>query len=179
MKSDLLKRYFDELGLTDELLGGRSFYFVPAARYDLPPTDKIVAILLYPPDYNDSDHPLALFGDKELTERLRSEYLKERGFDIEDRFLKPKKIFEGRLWIEKITDAYRYALEEGEKRKYHPDLNHFYLEGKIIFVTMKNGYEKLIGVDANAVYDCCMESTLLKKYFDELGLTKELLVGKP
>lgn len=40
-------------------------------------------------------------------------------------------------------------------------------------MTTKNGYMRSIDVDANTVYDNYMESSMLKAYFDELGLTKE------
>jgi hypothetical protein len=43
---------------------------------------------------------------------------------------------------------------------------------RIVFVTAKRGYDDM-------VYDLYIESGLLKQYFDELGLTKELLAGEP
>ena len=169
MESGPLKTLFDESGLTDELLTGRwsEFEFIAARKYRIPQKDKTVAILLY--SDNDSRQPAALFGDKEQTEQLMAGKLDSRTFE-------PKRVFEGREWLEKIMDAYGTALKEAEEKKFHHggDRN-----GLIVFVTMKKGYMKRIGVDVNTVYDSDMESELLKKYFDELGLTKELLAGEP
>ena len=168
MESGLLKTLFDESGLTDELLAGRpGFEFTAARKYRLPQKDKTVAILLY--SDNDSRQPAALFGDKEQTEQLMAGKLDGKPFE-------PKRVFEGREWLVKIMDAYRTAVREAEEKKFHHggDRN-----GLIVFVTMKKGYMKRIGVDANTAYDSDMESELLKKYFDELGLTKELLAGEP
>jgi hypothetical protein len=164
MKSGLLKKYFDELGLTDELLANRpEFEFVPARRYNVPPTEKTVAILLYSPN-NDRDHPVALFGDKALTEELIKE-------ELTGTSLKPKKEFVGRDWLEKIMDSYRTALKEAEERKLFRRED---IKGEMIFVTQKKGYVRRIGIDANTIYERHMESELLKKYFDELGLMGEI-----
>jgi hypothetical protein len=172
MKSDLLKKYFDELGLTDELLAGRpEFRVAPTGRYRIPSTERTVAILLYPPYLNPLDNgpnsyqPIALFGNKELTDKLMG------------KLLKPKKVFEGRDWLVKIMDAYRNALKEAEENKFRRDIGDE--TGDIIFVTTHKGYIRAIGVDTNSVYEHYMESELLKKYFDELGLTKELLAREP
>jgi len=142
-----------------------SFEFFQADKYFVPPTDKTVAILLYPP-YSDNGNyqPLALFGDKELTEKLMG------------KSLEPKIIIEGHGWLEKIMDAYRTALKKAEERKFRRD---GYTNVQVIFVTMKNGYMRSIDVEANTVYDNYMESSMLKAYFDELGLTKESSSGEP
>jgi hypothetical protein len=171
MKSSLLKKYFDEIGLTDVLLEGRlEFDFAPIGNYRVPPTEKTVAILLYPP-YSDSGsyQPVALFGDKEMAEKLMG---------IIDRPLEPKKVFEGRNWLVKIMDAYRTALKEAKERKFRRGMD-YKREGDIIFLTMHKGYQKGIVVDTNIVYDRYMESELLKRYFDELGLTGKLLAVEP
>jgi hypothetical protein len=173
MESILLKKYFDELGLTNELLSG--FSIVGARKYHLPPTDKVVSILLYRP-YRDADNcyfscPAALIGDKVLTEKHMAEAGK-----LEGKSLEPKKTIEGRDWLVKIMDAYRAELKEAEENKFLRGGNP---KREIIFVTAKQGYMKPIDVDANTVYDRYMESELLKKYFDELGITDELLAGEP
>jgi hypothetical protein len=51
--------------------------------------------------------------------------------------------------------------------------------GRIVFMTQEKDYWKEIGIDANTVYDDYIKSEQLKAYFDELGITKELLAGKP
>lgn len=141
-----------------------SFEFFYADKYFIPPTDKTVAMLLYPP-YSDSGsyQPIALFGDKELTEKLMG------------KSLEPKITIEGRGWLEKIMDAYRTALKKAEERQFH---RNGYPNVQVIFVTTKNGYMRSIDVDANTVYDNYMESSMLKTYFDELGLTKESSSGE-
>jgi len=142
-----------------------SFEFFYADKYFIPPTDKTVAMLLYPP-YSDSGsyQPIALFGDKELTEKLMG------------KSLEPKITIEGRGWLEKIMDAYRTALKKAEERQFH---RNGYPNVQVIFVTTKNGYMRSIDVDANTVYDNYMESSMLKTYFDELGLTKESSAREP
>lgn len=164
MESELLKRYFDELGLTNELSPPR-FRIVEASNYRLPSTDKVVAIVLYP-QYNPHgyNYPAVLFGDKRQTEQLLAEALKGE-------LLKPKKLVEERDWVVKIMDAYRNALEGAKGKNFLCERSE---KGQIIFVTEKYGYRKAIGVDANTVYDKYMESELLKKHFDELGITDEM-----
>ncbi len=151
-------------------------------KYDLPPKEQTVAILLYPHHYNPV-HPLAIFSDAE--EILSGIWIKDReGKKI--RFnkyvfgeeLKPKKIFEGRDWLEKIMDAYERALKEAKEReRYYP--MEFNPVGRIVFMTQDEDYWKEIGIDENTVFDDYIKSERLKAYFDELGLTKELLAGEP
>jgi hypothetical protein len=178
MKSELLKKYFDELSITTEMdrleldidsLG--QYRVLNKGKYDkekyAPPADEITAILLYPQyDYN-LYAPLALIGDKKITE-------KKLGISLE-----PKKLIEEHDWLVKITDAYKNACKEADEKKSYLESPRVDTEWRIIFVTNKKGYQEFIGVDANTVYDFYMESELLKEYFDELGLTKELLAGEP
>jgi hypothetical protein len=92
--------------------------------------------------------------------------------------LKPKKIFEGRDWLEKIMDAYEIALKEAEeKEKYYPGRPDSF-NAAIVFMTQEGDCWKQIGIDENSVSDDYIKSQRLKEYFDELGLTKELLAGK-
>ncbi|MDD5741572.1 MAG: hypothetical protein PHH54_06330 [Candidatus Nanoarchaeia archaeon] len=169
MESGTLKTLFDDSGLTDELLADSlGFRLTSARKYHIPPTDKTVAILLYS-DNDRNKQPIALFGDKEQTEQLIARELGDKPFE-------PKKVFEGREWLEKIMDAYGAALKEAEKTKF----NHAgKTNGRIDFITAKNGYMKRIGVDAYTAYSPDMKSELLKKYFDELGLTDDLLIEEP
>jgi hypothetical protein len=146
--------------------------FFYADKYFVPPTDKTVAILWYPP-YSDSGNyqPLALFGDKEITEKLMGESLEPI-------------IIKGRDWLEKIMDVYKTALKEAEEGEFHRDGYTGYTLGQVIFVTPENGYMRAIDVDfdANTVCDNYMESRRLKEcfdeLFDELGLTKESSSGE-
>jgi len=101
-------------------------------------------------DYN----PVALFGDKKTTEKLFG------------KSLEPKMVFEGRDKLEKIVDEYNSALKEGKV------LSDQYF---LIFVTQDWFYWKAIYLDTNTVYDRYIASKPLKAYFDELGITKELL----
>lgn len=172
-------------------------------KYDLPPKEQTVAILLYPPKYSP---PLAIFGDKKLAEKLLFEtkflddpngikgigelykFTRLRTFGVETRVegreiiignqLEPKKIFEGRDWLEKIMDAYEIALKEAKEReKYYPGMPESF-NARLVFMTQDGDCWKEIGVDENAVFDDYIKSQRLKAYFDELGLTKELLAGK-
>jgi len=128
----------------------------------IPPKEQLVSIVIFPYSQNprgsrilDFD-PIALFGDKKMTEKLFG------------RPIEPKMIFEGREELEKIIDDYNAAL--GERKQAARDVY------CLIFVTKDWFYWKLICLDVNSVYDDCgMTSESLKKYFDELGLTKELL----
>jgi len=173
-------------------------------KYDLPPKERVVAVLLYPPKRSP---PLAFFGDKKLAEKLLFETkfpddpngIKGLGelykftrlckFGVETRIegkeiitgteLKPKKVFEGRDWLEKIMDAYEIALKEAEeKEKYYPGMPDSF-DARIVFMTQDGDYWKEIGIDENTVYDDYIKSGQLKAYFDELGLTKELSTGEP
>ena len=75
-------------------------------------------------------------------------------------------------------DAYEIAFKEAEeKEKYYPGLDNSV--GRIVFMTRDGNYWKEIGIGENAVYDDYIKSEQLKAYFDELGLTKELLAGEP
>jgi hypothetical protein len=164
MKSETLKTYFDEMGITELLLEYRpEFELISARRYRVPSSEKTVAILVYTPN-NDRGHPVALFGDKEQTEQLMIEELKGMP-------LKPKKMFEGREWLVKIMDAYRASLEGAEGSKLYRREK---TQGEMVFVTRKIGYIRRIGIDANTIYERYVQSELLKKYFDELGLTEEI-----
>jgi len=173
-------------------------------KYDLPPKEQVVAVLLYPPKQSP---PLAIFGDKKLAEKLLFEtnfsdnpngirglgelYKLTRlcRFGVETSIegkeivtgneLKPRKIFRGRDWLEKIMDAYEAALKEAkEKEKYYPGMPDSF-DARIVFMTQDRDCWKEIGIDENTVYDDYIESEQLKAYFDELGLTKELLAKKP
>ncbi len=173
-------------------------------KYDLPSKEQVVAILLYPPE---DSLPLAIFGDKKLAEEILFEFrevnetehikgmeklyklAKLRQFGVKIRKegkevvasneLEPRKIFRGREWMEKIIDAYEIAFKEAENGgKYFPmELDN--PVGRIVFMTQDKDYWKEIGIDANAVFDDYIKSELLKKYFDELGLTGELSVTNP
>jgi hypothetical protein len=83
--------------------------------------------------------------------------------------LEPKMIFEGRDELEKIVDDYRSATRE-EKQFKSPSYC-------LIFVTDNKFYWRSICLDETTVYDnnSHVASESLKKYFDELGITKELL----
>lgn len=138
--------------------------FFQADKYFVPPTDKTVSIMLYVPyGYGESDscQPVALFGNEELTAKLMG------------KSLEPRMVFEGREWLEKIMDAYRTALKEAEEKKFHRDSWRHDVMLQIIFVTEEKGYIQHIDFDANTVYNNYMESSTLKEYFDELGLTKK------
>jgi len=172
-------------------------------KYVFPPKEQVVAVLLYPPKFSP---PLAIFGDKKLAEKLLSEtkvlddsngikglgrlyqFTQLRKFGVETRIegreiitgneLKPKKIFEGRVWLEKIMDAYEAAFKEAEKKeKYYPCMPDSF-DARIVFVTRDGNCWKEIGIDENTVFDDYIKSQQLKEYFNELGLTKELLAGK-
>jgi len=174
-------------------------------KYDLPSKDQAVAVLLYPHPY-EAIPPLAIFGDKKLAEKLIFEpdvkdpngikgladlykfarlrefgvkMKKEVGKYIFDKELEPDQIFGGRIWLEKIVDAYEAALKEAEKReKYFPmELDNSV--GRIVFMTQDGDCWKGLGIDENTVFDDYIKSEQLKAYFDELGLTKELLAGEP
>ena len=181
-------------------------YCCPGLEYEyvFPPKERVVAILLYPPEFSP---PLVIFGDKKLAEKLlfETEFLDDpngikglgdlylltqlRTFGVETRTeagelftsneLKPKKVFEGRVWLEKIMDAYEVALKEAEKKeKYYPGGPDPF-DARIVFMTREKNHWKEIGIDENTVFDDYIKSEQLKAYFDELGLTKELSTGEP
>jgi hypothetical protein len=169
-ESNLLKTYFDELGLTKELLKGGSpvpkpkkfKLAVPSYEYYIPPAGETTAILLCRnSDTRDINTPIALFGDTELTGKIMG------------RSLEPKKVFEDRTLLKKIVDAYRSALKEAEESHFD-ESKRSTDSGVIFFVTPTEGFMRTIGINEDTIYDHYMESELLKKYFDELGLTNEL-----
>jgi hypothetical protein len=171
-------------------------------QYDLPPEEQTLAILLYPTSFSP---PLVLFGDKKMAEKLlfEKEFKDPNGtiglaslykagrllkFGVKSKReelksipavteIEPKKIFEGRDWLEKIMDAYKTALKEAEEREKYFPMKLDNPVGKIVFMTRERDYWKKISIDANSVYDDYIKSERLKAYFDELGLTKELLAG--
>lgn len=138
-------------------------------KYFVPPKEQTISIVLYPRISRDEFildfPPLALFGDKKLTEKLFG------------RTLEPKKIFEGRDWLGKIVDAYETAFKEAEEKQFRNErpCDHY---GWIVFVTQDWFYWKEICIGEHDVYGEYMTSEPLKAYFDELGLTKELLGAK-
>jgi hypothetical protein len=169
-------------------------------KYSFPSKEQVVAILLYPPKFSP---PLAIFGDKKLAEELlfKTEspddpngiqgigglykFTRLRKFGVEtkiegreiiiDNELKPKMVFEGRDWLEKVMDAYEVAFKKAEeKEKYYPGGPDPF-NARIVFMTRDKDYWKEIGIDENMVYDDYIKSEQLEKYFDELGLTRELL----
>jgi len=139
-------------------------------KYVLPPKEQTEAIILYPSPESNSpiEHPVAIFGNKELA--------KERIFGIDSSKVKfePKKMFEGRQWLEKIMDAFKQAEEKGA---YDPGRIKRY-DAKILFITRDKDYWKGICIGKNTVYDDYIKSKQLKAYFDELRLTKELLTAE-
>ena len=175
-------------------------------KYILPPKEQVMAVLLYPPKFSP---PIAFFGDKKLAEKLLFEtkfsddpngilglgelykHTRLRKFGIESRIegkeiitgneLKPRKIFGGRDWLEKIMDAYKAALKEAEEEeKYYPGMPNSF-DVRIVFMTQDQDCWKEVVIDENenTVYDDYIKSEQLKAYFDELGLTRELLAEKP
>jgi len=145
---------------------GTSIEFFQVDKYFVPPIDKTIAILLYPSCVgSDSYQPSVLFGDKKLAEKLMR------------KSIEPKKIIEGRDWLEKIMRAYKEALKEAKEKNLHRQGYEFM--GQIVFVTAKKGYMQQIDVDVNTVYNNYMESELLKTYFDELGMTKKPSSAEP
>jgi len=153
-------------------------------KYVIPPKEQTVAILIVSHDCAlIVCPPIALFGDKKLAERLI--YIdKNRAEKITGKSLEPKMVFEGRVWLEKIINAYEIAAKEAEERgkekkeSYYPG-DIYALDARIVFITRDGFYWKGIGIGDNTVYDDYIESEQLKAYFDELDLTKELLAGEP
>jgi hypothetical protein len=151
-------------------------------KYYLPSKEQVIAILLYPHRY-DTVHPLAIFSNEE--DISYGIWIKDKeGKKIEFKKyncgeLKPKKIFEGSGWLEKIMDAYENEPKETKERKRYYPMELDKPIGWIVFMTQDWSYWKEIGIDANTVFDDYIKSERLKKYFDELGLMKELLEGEP
>ena len=153
-------------------------------KYVVPPKEQTVAILLISKGTALLvSPPIALFGDKKLAEKLI--YVdKNEAEKISGRSLEPKMVFEGPVWLEKIMDSYEIAAKEAEKREkekkesYYPG-DIYALDARIVFITRDGFYWKGIGITENIVFDDYIKSEKLKMYFDELGLTKELLAGEP
>ncbi|MFA7486214.1 MAG: hypothetical protein WCZ89_09330 [Phycisphaerae bacterium] len=169
MESAILRDYFKELGFIPIKLEQAEKSFIPLKG-------EIIAILIYS-GYCSKNFlmtpPLALLGNKNLTEKLL--YGDKKFIEkLSGQNLDPKKIFEDANWIEKIRDAYKTAIQEAEGQKSIHEINYEGI-GDIIFLTLNKGYIKPILINTNAVLDGYMESEQLKKYFDELGLTEELL----
>ena len=111
--------------------------------------------------------PIALFGDKKEAEELLG-----RSFE-------PKMIFKGREWLGKMIDEYEVAMKDAEEKRWREEDDHP-CKGYIVFLTQDEFYWKEIGVYGNPVFGGYItESKLLKEYFDELGITKELSAGEP
>ena len=153
-------------------------------QYVVPPKEQTMAILLVSQGTAlPLSPPVALFGDKELAEKRmyldRTEAEKAAG-----RSLEPKMLFEGRIWLEKIVDAYEVAVKEAQAKKkekkepYYPG-DIYALDARILFITPDEFYWKGIGIRDNVIYDDYIESEQLKAYFDEIGLTEELLRAEP
>jgi hypothetical protein len=170
--------------------------------YALPAREDVVAILLFS---RDSHLPLALFGDKKGADELlfnppfaRDDpngttsltsahnlsrilsfgirYKEENGKSVWDNEIKPKRIFEGRLWIEKIMDAFEASLKTAqEKEKYYPGYSDS--DARIVFMTRDDDFWKSITIDENSISDDYIKSERLKEYFDELGLASEISAG--
>jgi len=171
-------------------------------KYSIPPKKDVIAIMLYPKEFSP---PLALFGDKKLAEKLifdpnvkdnpkgligladlykhgrvrtfGIETRKEKGKYVWDKELKTKKTFEGRQWLEKIMDAFEIAIKEAEeKEKYYPG-SPISFNARVVFMTRDSECWKEIVISKSTIYDDYIKSEQLKAYFDELGLTKDLLNG--
>jgi hypothetical protein len=149
-------------------------------RYFVPPKEKTIAILLFPPVPRGSallDSPLvALFGDKKIAEDLLYGDKNGSGNISGDSF-KPKIVFEDRDQLEKIIDAYDIAFKEAEKKQFRSKGCSF--NGFIVFITPDEFYWKVIGIGDKYICGDYMISEQLKAYFDELGLTSELLAENP
>jgi hypothetical protein len=174
-------------------------------QYDLPSSDQIVAIILYTRPHF-TPPPLALFGDKKQAEELifnpqikeepdgikgivdlyklvrlikfGIEINKEGKKYISSKELKIDKLYEGREWLDKIMDAYNVAVKEANERENYFPMKLDNPVGRIVFMTRDKDYWKEISIDTNTVYDDYIKSEQLKAYFDELGLTEELLGSK-
>jgi len=173
-------------------------------QYEFPAREQVVSVLLYSLR---ASPPLALFGDKILTEEIifnpqakeepnglkgvaglhkaarlgkfGIEIKKEKGKSIDVNEIKPNKLYEGPEWLEKIMIAYEVALKQAEQREKYFPMKLDTPVIRIVFMTRDKDYWKEFGIDANTVYDDYIKSEQLKQYFDELGLTQELLAAKP
>jgi hypothetical protein len=156
-------------------------YCIPTYKrgYFVPSKEQTAAILVFSKRKYDSTKsfsahdsrlawpPVALFGDKKEAEKLLG-----RSFE-------PKMVFEGREWLEKIINEYEVALKDAEETHYRRN-DSSTLKGWIVFLTQDEFYDKGIGIDNDMVIgEYIKGSKPLKAYFDELGLTKELLAGEP
>lgn len=145
-------------------------------KHDFPLKAEIIAILLYPLRNHRIDRPVAIFGDKKYVEE---QYMRVGITREDNKLFKPNILFESREWIEKIAEAYERGYEKN-KEKEKRLLEHIEPPiGEIRFITPDGFYGTYIRIDANAIYDNYIKSEQLKAYFDELGLTKELLAEKP
>jgi hypothetical protein len=164
-----------------ELAGFIAKYCMPTYKrsYFVPPKEQTVATLIfskreYDPTHNFGPHdsrlawpPAALFGDKKEAEKLIG-----RSFE-------PKMVFEGSEWLEKIVNEYEIALKDAEKEHYRRKEG-YSPKGWIVFLTQDEFYWRGIGIDDDTVIgDYIKGSKPLKAYFDELGITKELLAEEP
>jgi hypothetical protein len=142
--------------------------------FALPSKEQTEAIVIFSIRHTKDLHdsmlvwpPIALFGDKNEAEKLL------------DRSFEPEMVFEGREWLDKILDAYEIANKEAKEAHYRIN-DSSVLKGWIVFLTQDEFYWKGIGIGDNTVIgESIKESKQLKAYFDELGLTKELLAGEP
>jgi hypothetical protein len=145
----------------------------------VPPKEQTVAILIfserkYDPMKSFGAHdsqliwpPVALFGDKKEAEKLLG-----RSFE-------PKMLFEGRDRLEKIITEYEIALKDAKETHYRRN-DSSTLKGWIVFLTQDEFYWKGIDIEDDTVIgEYIIGSKQLKVYFDELGLTKELLAEEP
>ena len=142
--------------------------------YALPPKEQTAAIAIFSPrDCGKSSKgsmivwpPIALFGDKKEAEKLLG-----RSFE-------PRMVLEGREWLGKMIDEYEVAMRDAEEERWREENDHP-CKGYIVFLTQDEFYWKEIGVYGNPVFGRYItESQQLKEYFDEIGLTEELLAGE-
>jgi hypothetical protein len=143
--------------------------------YYVPPKEQTAAILIFSERNRDEikSHdsllvwpPIALFGSQKQAEELIG-----RSFE-------PKMVFEGSDWLERIMNACEVALKEAEKENSRRG-DYSALNCWIVFLTQDEFYDKGIGIDDDMVIGEYIKSKQLKEYFDELGITKELLAGEP
>ncbi|MBN2019507.1 MAG: hypothetical protein JW749_04710 [Sedimentisphaerales bacterium] len=153
-----------------------------STNYFVPPKEQTVVIALFSnrkrcvPWFGLP--PVVLFGDKKPAEDLLYPSMIEAGKPA-GRPAEPNMVFEGRDWLEKIVDAYEIVFKEAEEKNFRSN-QHCDNYGWIVFVTQDWFYWKEICIGENAVYGYYyMPSEQLKAYFDELGITKDLLEVKP
>jgi hypothetical protein len=97
--------------------------YIWADKYFAPSADETVAILLYTwqKDHKlDYNAPVALVGNMEEAKK------------ITNRPLGPKKLIEGRNWLEKIMNAYEVALKDANEREFR---GNGISDGYIFFIT--------------------------------------------